>query len=311
MSAEPPTTTSAWAQAARDAAQARGLNPTGLQPLRVHGSGIFLLSPDDIVARVTPRTPTYEARARHAAATTSALAATGFGCTRPIWAEPTLLGSAVVTFWQYYPQPDAPHPAQSPRAMVEALADLLRDLHTWTGSLPDLEPVRPLARLLGALEIDDARDAPALRPHERDYLTERVTIVQAGWDNIESALGWGLIHNDTHRGNLLVAGTTPDTYVLTDWDGVGLGPREIDLIQEGVPGGKFTLPEPQRLAFSHRYGFDLAEWPEHTVLREARQLHSLAAYIRLAPDKPTAATELHARLADLIEQQPHTWHTVR
>lgn len=311
MSAEPHTATSAWAQAARDAARTRGLNPTGLQPLRVHGSGIFLLHPDDIVARVTPRTPTYEARAHRATATTSALAATGFGCTRPIWAEHTLLDSAVVTFWQYYPQPEDADPARPPQARVEALADLLRDLHAWNGPLPDLEPARPLARLVAALHIDDARATPALRRPEREYLTERVTVVQAGWDNIESALGWGLIHNDAHRGNLLLAGTAPDTYVLTDWDGVGLGPREIDLVQEGVPGGKFTLPEPERLAFARRYGFDLADWPGHTVLREARQLHSLAAYIRLAPDKPAAATELHARLADLTEQRPHTWRAVR
>ena len=311
MPAEPHTATSAWAQAVRDAAQTRRLNPAGLQPLRVHGAGIFLLRPDDIVARVTPRTPIYEARARRATAITSALVATGFACTRPIWAEPTILDSAVVTFWQYYPQPGHPDQTRSPQTMVEALADLLRDLHAWTGSPPDLEPVRPLARLLAALDIDDARAEPALRHPERDYLTERIAVVQTGWDTIESVLGWGLIHNDAHRGNLLLAGTTPDTYVLTDWDGVGLGPREVDLVQEGVPGGKFALPEPQRLAFARRFGFDLSDWPGHTVLREARQRHSPAAYIRLAPDKPAAATELHGRLADLTEQRPHTWHAVR
>jgi hypothetical protein len=67
--AEPSQNANSWADTARDAAHTRGLNATDLQPLRVHGSGIFLIRPDDIVARVTPRTRTYEARARHATAT--------------------------------------------------------------------------------------------------------------------------------------------------------------------------------------------------------------------------------------------------
>jgi hypothetical protein len=309
--AEPSQNANSWADAARDAAHTRGLSATDLQPLRVHGSGIFLIRPDDIVARVTPRTPTYEARARHATATTHALAATGFACTRPLWAEPTFLDTAVVTFWHYYPQPADDQPAHSPEHLAEALADLLRDLHTWTGPLPDLEPVQPLARLAAALQTDNARDTPALRPDERDYLTARVSDVQAGWEKIESALGWGLIHNDAHRRNLLLADTSPTTFVLADWDGVGLGPREIDLVQTGSPGWKFDLTEAERLAFTRRYGFDLADWPGHTVLREARLLHSLAAYIRLAPAKSAAATELHARLDDLLGRQPHTWRPVK
>jgi hypothetical protein len=132
--------------------------------LRVHGSGIFLIQPDGIVARVNPRAPVYEARARHATVTTQALAATGFGCTRPIWAEPTLLDSAVVTFWQYYSQPTDTQPAHSPESLAEALADLLRDLHGWTGPQPELPTVQPLARLIAALQTDDTRDSPALFP---------------------------------------------------------------------------------------------------------------------------------------------------
>jgi hypothetical protein len=303
-----------WAAAARDAARLRGLRVTDLQPLRVHACGIFLVRPDDIVARVAPRTPTDEARARRSTATTHALAATGFGCTRPLWAEPTLLDSAVVSFWQYYPQPADPQTLPSPQllqTLVEALADLLHELHAWTGPLPDLQPAQPLARILAAMKMDDARATPTLLPRERDYLTARIDETQAAWENIESVLGWGLIHNDAHRGNLLLADTSPTGFVLADWDSVCLGPREIDLVHSSAPGGKFTLPETQRLTFARRYGFDLADWPGHTVLREIRELHSLAAHLRLAPTKPASATELHARLDDLLGRQPHIWRPVR
>jgi Ser/Thr protein kinase RdoA (MazF antagonist) len=164
---------------------------------------------------------------------------------------------------------------------------------------------------MAAVDLDDARDEPALLAPERDYLAERMADVESRLQAIESVLGWGVIHNDAHRGNLLASHESPSPHVLTDWDGVCLGPREIDLVQEGAPGGRFTLPETQRLAFCRRYGFDLATWPGHATLREARELHSLAAYIRLAPTKPPAATELHARLADLLGQRTRTWRPVR
>lgn len=44
------------------------------------------------------------------------------------------------------------------------------------------------------------------------------------------------------------------------------------------------------------YGYDVRAWPEWTVLRDITELHSLGAYIRLAPDKPAAADELRHRI---------------
>jgi hypothetical protein len=87
--------------------------------------------------------------------------------------------------------------------------------------------------------------------------------------------------------------------VLGDWDGACYGPREIDLIPVGAPGNRFGDHETERAQFVTGYGYDIATWPEYTILRDIRDLHSIAAYIRTAPYKPAAAHELQRRLRSL------------
>jgi hypothetical protein len=304
MRADPPDLALWYAERAAQAAEAANISPGALRALRIHGSGIFLAEADGCVIRVTPRTPEQPSRALTAVATTAALHRDGFPCIRPVLDAPVLLEDAVATFWEYYPQPE-----NRPTAPVIVLADLLKELHRWKGSVPGLPEVRPLARLQAALVIDAAREQPALTDTERSWLEDEVADVAAAWGTIDSTLGRGLIHNDAHRNNLLSAGG--GRYVLTDWDGAALGPREIDLIQEGAPSGRFLVDEATRARFCARYGFDLRSWPGCDVLRAARELHSLAAYIRLARDKPAASQELHERLIDLRDGRTRTWKVVR
>src|SRR4051812_32119933 len=82
-------------------------------------------------------------------------------------------------------------------------------------------------------------------------------------------LGIGLIHNDAHPGNLLPDPAELHGYVMTDWDGASIGPRELDVILVGAPGSR---------------------------LRDIRDLHSLAGHIRAAPHKPAALAELRTRV---------------
>src|SRR5438445_169749 len=79
---------------------------------------------------------------------------------------------------------------------------------------------------------------------------------------------------------------------LADWDPVRPGPREADLIQPGAPGNRFGLTEHDRRTFSDAYGYDVTAWPGWTILRDIRELHSLAAHVRAAPTSPPAAAEL-------------------
>ncbi|MGH3568037.1 MAG: hypothetical protein ACRDRH_18795 [Pseudonocardia sp.] len=51
--------------------------------------------------------------------------------------------------------------------------------------------------------------------------------------------------------------------------------------------------------------------PERTVLRDITELHSLSAYIRLAPHKPAAADELRHRIQSLRTGDTSArWHAI-
>lgn len=123
-------------------------------------------------------------------------------------------------------------------------------------------------------------------------------------------LGRGLIHNDAHVGNLLVDSERATGYVLADWDGTGRGPREIDLVQEGAPGNRFGESLELRAAFSTAYGYDIAGWAGWPVLRVLRDLHSVGAYLRVAPDKPAARAELAHRMRTRRTGEPARWHGI-
>jgi len=108
-------------------------------------------------------------------------------------------------------------------------------------------------------------------------------------------LGSGQIHNDAHPGNLVPDPTSRHRYLLTDWEGACIGPRELDVVLVGAPGSRFGDPDHERLAFTRVYGYDIATWPEHQPLRDIRDLHSLAAYIRTGTRKPAALAQLRVK----------------
>ncbi len=183
---------------------------------------------------------------------------------------------------------------------------MIRRLH----ALPDppftLPATRPTARLAAALEAD----SESLTDADRRWLWDRMSELNERYARLDTPLGAGLIHNDAHLGNLLASAAT-DGWVLGDWDRVSTGPREWDLVPT-ANDGRFGLPAPQRVAFSAAYGYDVTAWPGWLVLRDLHELHSLAAYIRAAAGKPTAAEELRWRLDSLLRgDRARTWHAVR
>jgi aminoglycoside phosphotransferase (APT) family kinase protein len=109
-------------------------------------------------------------------------------------------------------------------------------------------------------------------------------------------LGYGWIHGDAYPGNTLWDG---DRALLADWDEVGTGPRELDLVNTHQ-GVRFGRPQAERDAFTAAYGYDVTTWAGFPVLREMRDLHTLGSYIRLADARnERAATELGFRLDTL------------
>jgi aminoglycoside phosphotransferase (APT) family kinase protein len=214
----------------------------------------------------------------------------------------------VATVWEYLAQSDqrAPIPV-----LASTLGALLRELHRLPPPPFSLPSVDPLGRLRRAIAQDGRRSEPVLTSADLAFLNERMTAATSAYQTVAFPLGRGLIHNDAHLGNLLTDEGSPYGYVLADWDSACAGPHEIDLVQEGAPGNRFGESTDLRQAFSHGYGYDISNWPGWKVLRELRDLHSLAAYIRTAPTKPAAGAELRLRLATLqTGERTHRWHAV-
>lgn len=282
-----------------------GLDDTQLEPLRLHGSGIYLLVRERIVARAVEATVENRYRAATAVQATSWLAVQDYPAVRPVHEVPVELDGVIVTWWWYLRQP-----VPRPRIPATVLGRLLRELHALGQPPFRLPAARPLVRLRRAISLDDARDEPVLHRDERAYLVHRAGELEARYDRLQSRLGMGLVHNDAHRRNLLASRHSPYGYVLGDWDGVCWGPREIDLVLEGAPGRLVGGTRADRAAFAESYGFDVTRWAGWTLLRDCRELHSLAAYIRVAPGKSSAAQELHTRLRSLRTGSADAWQVV-
>jgi Ser/Thr protein kinase RdoA (MazF antagonist) len=283
-----------------------GFDTSGTELLRLHGSGIFHLPREGLVGRVLTATDENRRRLTTALAVTAWLVEQDFPAIRPASSDLTEVDGYLVSFWQFLPQP-----ARSGRPPAAVLGTLLRRLHALPQPPFPLPNVAPLARLESAMATDRAREEPVLTGAQRAYLEEHMARLASAYRPLEFPLGLGLIHNDAHLGNLLVDDRSHTGYVLADWDGTCRGPREIDLVQEGAPGNRFSATEEQRQAFSAAYGYDLAGWPGWRTLRALRDLHSLSGHIRTAPAKPAAREELELRLASLMTGDRSTrWHAV-
>ncbi|MGH3646272.1 MAG: phosphotransferase enzyme family protein [Micromonosporaceae bacterium] len=273
-----------------------GLETSVIESLRLHGSGLYLLRREGVVGRTVEATDENRGRASKALRVTAWLYEQGFPTVQPVGVRLTEVEDTLVTFWRYLPQPEtaAPSPVRA-----KALGELLPELHSLPAPPFELPTVEPLARLHAAMQLDGGRIEPVLSDADQRLLEERMAQAEQAYQALEFPLGHGLIHNDAHLGNLLADPQSRYGYALTDWEGAGWGPREIDLIQEGAPGNRFRESESLRETFAAVYGYDVASWPGWPVLRELRDLHSLAAYIRTASAKPAGLHELAVRLSSL------------
>ena len=112
-----------------------------------------------------------------------------------------------------------------------------------------------------------------------------------------------MIHGDAWRGNLLRDGKR---VVLSDWDTVSIGHREIDLIPT-LQAPRFGLQEEERDAFIAAYGHDILAWEGYPVLREMRELSTLSAILRDGHTDPVARRELAIRLRSLRRGDNQRW----
>lgn len=262
-----------------------GVSAQGALLLHHRSNAVYLLPAGPVIARLAPDTELRRARAATGITVTRWLSDSI--ALRPLaGAQPVVGNGAVATFWPYHATPEP--------AGLSDVAILLRRLHEQPIPPFPLPRYRPLHRLREALALDAARQYPALDRDDHTWLTDRAEELIATYAAARFPLGYGLVHADAHTENVV---STEHGFVLIDWDGCCIGPRELDLIS-ALPD-HFHAPEGDRRQFLDAYGYDLLAWPQWPLLRDIAELHSVGAYIRLAPDKPQAAEQLAVRLTSL------------
>jgi aminoglycoside phosphotransferase (APT) family kinase protein len=199
--------------------------------------------------------------------------------------QPIDVEDYTVTFWRYYPQNNRPKPT------ADHLGAMLRQFHALPTPPVELSQYQPLKNL-----GDTVAASTSLPAQDRGWLLARRAELLSEYAQLDFPLGSGWIHGDAYPGNTLWDG---DRALLGDWDEVGTGPRELDLVNTHQ-GARFGRPQAERDAFNTAYGYDVTGWPGFPILREMRDLHTLGSYIRLAETgNEQAATQLGFRIDTL------------
>jgi len=262
-----------------------GLDPSDAVPLHQHAATLYLFEAEHIVVRLN-RDADDRRRARTVVELTRWLTRQDFPSVAPADIEqPLEVHDYTVTLWRYYRQNDRPKPT------ADHLGTMLRQLHALPTPPVELSPYQPLKNF-----GDSVKASTSLPTRERAWLLTRRTKLLSEYKRLDFPLGHGWIHGDAYPGNTLWDG---DRALLGDWDEVGTGPRELDLVNTHQ-GARFGRAQAERDAFTAAYGYDITSWSGFPVLREMRDLHTLGSYIRLADaGNEQAATELGFRIDTL------------
>lgn len=262
-----------------------GIDPDGARLLRMHSNSVFYLPADQAVARIASSA---EAAGRISASLeiTDWLARRGFPTVRPRVLNVVDQGNLIVSFWDY-------EEIITADPSMATLAELLRDLHAIRDIPLELAPMpSPLGGVAAAVRSHpDAFDGD-----DHAWLSHEIDECERRWAGMRFSLPRGLIHGDAHPNNLLY---TRRGVLLGDWDHVGHGPPEWDLVQSVYFHRRFPAPADDLDAAADVYGWDLRTWPGADDLISIREISGLGAYIRTAAAKPQTRAELAYRIRTL------------
>ncbi|MET7335350.1 phosphotransferase [Nonomuraea sp. NPDC005650] len=283
------------------AASARlGLKADGARLLHLRANAVYHLPGPNAVLRMRHAPGNRQALQRldSAIRTTRWLADEGFATIEPLPVDqPVTVHGWIATAWRYVSgtarSASAPHD----------LAVLLRDLHTRRAPI-DVPALQPL----GTLHADLTQHATELPEEHHRWLLRRCVEIEQDYRQLTPPLGEGLLHGDAHTGNLF---RDCDRWVFGDWDSIAHGPVLSDLVPAMMQHRRFGRSRADWISFCRDYGIDsdVEDHPAAATLRAARELRSLAAYLR-ASHQPEVRVELQRRLTSLVEGTPATWRPV-
>lgn len=284
------------------ACRAAGLDFADARLLHARANHTYYLPRAGVVVRLrhTRGSADWVRRLDTAVQVTAWLVARGFPTVEPGPAPAVTIDGWTATFWRYLPV----DPALPPVGATQ-LAELLRRLHAQPDPPVRLAPTNPLGALVADLDHADR----VLTDAQRDWLRARAARISDRYPRTPMPLGRGMIHGDAHVGNLFPA---DGRYVLGDWDSVSYGPRAQDLVPTLDGVRHFGRPRSEWVELCAVYGVDpdIEHHPGMRLLCAARELRSLAAYIRSAPGRPDIRAELTKRLRTLMDGTPARWQAV-
>ena len=123
---------------------------------------------------------------------------------------------------------------------------------------------------------------------ERTWLAGHCERLLRAYHRLSFDLPEGMIHGDACWGNLL---RDEERVVLADWDAVSTGPRKIDLIPT-LQAPPFRLPDHEQDAFIAAHGHDIRRWDGCPVLRDIRDLSTMAALLRDAVEVDASCAQV-------------------
>ena len=274
-----------------------GINSDDAVALHGRANAVYLLPRANAVLRLrlTRHSQEWEKRLRISVEVTRWLVEQNFPTIEPLPIDqPISVDGWSATFWKY-------ETVQDPgTATVARLAEIIRQLHAAPVppfDLPDTDP-------LGSLPTDLDNDG-FLNNEHREWLQAQVDDIKREYPNTSVPLGQGLIHGDAHVSNILdVSGL----YLLGDWDSVSYGPLVQDLIPTLHRVRHFEHPHAEWRELCMTYGVDpgIEHHAGVQLLQRARELRSLAAYIRSA-SQFDIRIELEKRLRTLMTGRFQAW----
>jgi aminoglycoside phosphotransferase (APT) family kinase protein len=263
-----------------------GLDPDGVEMLRLGDHAVFRIDGGRVVSRVGRHADRLPSVHREVAIA-QWLAAEGYPSARLVTQadQPVVVEGHPVTFWEGLADGEK-------YASTCEMGELLRRLHRLEPPPFSLPALRPFDK------VEQRLQRAVIRTETRAYLASLAEKLTAEYEQLVFALPPGHLHGDFNIGNVLHDAEEHPTVI--DLDGFATGPREWDLMQTAMYYDSFGWhTEAEYADFAEGYGFDVRQWSGYTVLRSVRELLMVTWLAQNADTNPRAAEEVEKRAETL------------
>lgn len=293
-----PFTPKATREALEAASEVVGVDPRDAEFVRMGENAMFRLTSPPVMARVGKSLSAARKEARIA----RWLASHQFPAVRlaPLETDVVPVGDLVVTFWEVIEESHVPVSSGDLGVMLRQLHEIPEPSDL---ALPFFEPMPKLDSRLKTI-------GTALPEAERAFLRHRKEELDERFATLEFSLGFGPVHGDYHKANLMRDRT--GTVKLIDFEDFCWGPREWDACVEAVRHQAMGwVSDDEYAAYVDAYGFDPLKWSGFPVVRAIRELNMATWLAQQLGQSTEVDAEVHKRIADLRdgEHYPRQWRT--